>query len=238
MKTIMPREVIVLAGGLGTRLKSVVPDIPKPMAPVQGKPFLAWLLDYLEKEHMEHIILAVGYRHEMISRYFGDSHGKLRLTYCIEKEPLGTGGGIMQACNFLKGEEAFVLNGDTFFDIRLGRLHHFHAEKRAGLSLALKKMENFDRYGTVETDRDGRITAFHEKQLCKSGLINAGVYCLHTRVFDEDLPEKFSFETRILEREYTGGRLFGKVFRGYFIDIGIPEDYQKAQDAFRGAAFR
>jgi len=190
------------------------------------------VLDYLNDQHMNHAVLAVGYLRDSIMDHFGDSYKNLRITYSIEEEPLGTGGGIMQACNYLTGDEAFVINGDTFFDIPLGKLHHFHTEKKALLSVGLKKMERFERYGTVETNSEGKITAFREKKYLDEGLINAGVYCLHTAVFSIDLPAAFSFEKEILEKEIAKGDIYGKEFNGYFIDIGIPEDYEKAQSDF------
>ena len=230
MKTVMPREVIVLAGGFGTRLQTVISDIPKPMAPVAGKPFLEYVLHYLAKEHMSHVILAVGYKKEIIENYLGKEFAGLKISYSPEDEPLGTGGAIMQACNYLSGDEAFVINGDTFFDVRLGALHHFHSEKDAQLSVALKRMEKFNRYGTVEINKEGKIIGFREKQFLEEGFINGGVYCLDTQIFDIDLPRKFSFETDILEKKYKSGNIYGKEYKGYFIDIGIPEDYERAQN--------
>lgn len=228
----MPREAIVLAGGFGTRLQKVVSDVPKPMAPVAGKPFLEHVMHYLNEQHITHVVLAVGYLHETIIAHFGDQFKNISITYSIEKDPLGTGGGIMQACNYLQGDETFIINGDTFFDISLGELHHFHASKNAALTIALKKMVQFERYGTVEIDANGMVTGFHEKKYLDEGLINAGVYCLKTSLFHPSLPAAFSFEKEILEKQFVHQSVYAIAFDGYFIDIGIPEDYERSQTDF------
>jgi D-glycero-alpha-D-manno-heptose 1-phosphate guanylyltransferase len=225
----MIREVIVLAGGFGTRLQSVVSELPKPMAPVAGKPFLQYILDYLLAQKMERCILAVGHLRHTIIQYFGNHYKGMELVYSEELEPLGTGGGIKQACELLQGNRAFVLNGDTFFDVDLSDLYAHHLHTGAELTLALKAMNHFDRYGTVEINEQGIITRFLEKKFLEVGLINGGVYCLNTSVFNGQLPQVFSFEKEVLEVQYRYGKVAGKAFDGYFIDIGIPEDYAKAQ---------
>ena len=128
---------------------------------------------------------------------------------------------------------SYVINGDTYFDVDLEALFNLHIHHKALLTVALKKMQKFDRYGTVEIDNDHKIIAFNEKKYVEEGLINGGIYCLDKKIFSQDLPDKFSFEKEILEKEFIKGNVFGKVFDGYFIDIGIPEDYAKAQDDFR-----
>lgn len=228
----MIREVIVLAGGFGTRLQSVVSELPKPMAPVAGKPFLQYILDYLSAQGMQRCILAVGHLRHTIIDHFGSEYDGMELVYSEETEPLGTGGGIMQACGMLQGNQAFVLNGDTFFDVDLEVLYNHHVQHGAELTLALKTMYDFDRYGTVELGEHGMITGFLEKKHLKQGLINGGVYCLNTSVFSKDLPKVFSFEKEVLEVQYRHGKVAGVEFDGYFIDIGIPEDYARAQIDF------
>lgn len=228
----MIREAIVLAGGFGTRLQAVVSEVPKPMAPVAGKPFLQYILDYLIDQQVEHAVLAVGYLREVIINTFGDQYRTLRITYSIEADPLGTGGGILQACQYIQGNEAFVINGDTFFDVQLHALAELHHQKNALLTVALKRMEKFDRYGTVEINDENRVTGFLEKRYLDEGLINGGVYCLSKEVFPAGIPAKFSFEKEILEKEIHNGRIFGLRSDGYFIDIGIPEDYTRAQTDF------
>jgi len=234
MKTHQPDDAIVLCGGFGTRLQKVISSIPKPMAPVAGKPFLQYVLDYLHDQHIGHAILAVGYMRESIMDHFGSRYKNLQITYSVEEDPLGTGGGIMQACNYISGKKTFVINGDTFFDISLSALHQFHEKNDASLTIALKKMYDFERYGTVEINEEGKIIAFREKKHLDEGLINAGVYCLDPNIFSTHLPPAFSFEKEILEKEFAKGHVYGKAFDGYFIDIGIPEDYEKAQADFAG----
>lgn len=223
---------IILAGGLGTRLRSVVQDLPKPMAAINGKPFLHYLFLYLTRQHIHHAILCVGYKSKAIESYFGDKYLDVKITYSHEEEPLGTGGAIQQAFTLVK-DKAFVLNGDTFFDIDLASLMHFADEHEAALAMALKPMQNFDRYGVVRTDEDGKISAFEEKRWVEQGTINGGIYFMDKSVFSDTqhLP-KFSFEKEILEQGVAQKRFYGKAFEHYFIDIGIPEDFARAQHDF------
>jgi D-glycero-alpha-D-manno-heptose 1-phosphate guanylyltransferase len=223
-------EAIILAGGLGTRLRSVVPDLPKAMAPVAGKPFLGWLITRLKEQGVTRIILSLGYRHDAITSYVSGQFPDMDIQFSIEDEPLGTGGGIRKACSLAQGDTVLVVNGDTCFDVdieALTRTHHAHA---AECTLALKPMNDFDRYGVVECAPDGSVTGFREKQHFAEGLINGGVYLLDRKTFlSESLPEKFSFEKDYLEALVGQRAFFGQVDEGYFIDIGIPEDFERAQ---------
>ncbi len=215
-------QAVVLAGGLGTRLRSVVQDLPKPMAPINGKPFLAFVLEYLKKQGITEIILSVSYKYELIQEYFKDEFYGMKIHYNIEKELLGTGGAIKDALKFVKNE-AYVLNGDTFFDIDLKKLTLDHSK----ICIALKQMQNFDRYGTVNVDEQGIVTSFEEKVFKKQGLINGGIYLLKKDIFDEfSLEKKFSFE-EFLQENYKLLKIQTQIFDDYFIDIGIPEDYKK-----------
>ena len=229
----MIREAIVLAGGFGTRLRSMVTDLPKPMAPVAGRPFLEYILDDLAAQGIQHAILAVGHLRHTIMEHFGSSYAGMRLSYSEEVEPLGTGGGIRQACEHLEGVEAFVINGDTFFQVDLDRLAQIHQERRNLLTLALKPMRDFDRYGTVLVDADGLVVGFHEKRPLSEGFINGGVYALHRDLFRKELPEVFSFEKEVLEKRHGERSMGSFVSDGLFIDIGIPEDYLRAQGIFQ-----
>jgi len=222
---------IVLAGGLGTRLRGVINDLPKPMAPVNGKPFLHYVLLYLSEQNIGKAILSVGYKSEAIEDYFRGKYIGIEIVYCKENEPLGTGGGIKKAFE-LVDDFAFVLNGDTFFDIDLAALKSFYFETSSDISLALKQMKNFDRYGTVQMNEE-RISRFTEKKFLAHGLINGGVYFFHKKIFDTVAEQKFSFEKDVLEKYVNDKKINGKVFDNYFIDIGIPEDYAKAQEDFK-----
>ena len=221
-------EAIVLAGGLGTRLRSVVSDVPKPMAPINNKPFLEYILEFLKNQNIKKVILSVGYKWEVIKDYFGDKYKNIELIYNIEKERLGTGGAIKDALESVENENIYVLNGDTFFDIDLSKMKL----KDNLIEIALKKMEDFDRYGVVEIDKSGYIQKFKEKSYYQEGFINGGIYLLKKDIFKNfDLPTKFSFE-EFLESNFKNLKAKGRVFNGYFIDIGIPEDYKKAKRYF------
>lgn len=223
---------IVLAGGLGTRLRSVVQDLPKPMAPVNGKPFLHHVLSYLYKQGIEDVVLSVGYKADLIERYFGDSYLGMNIRYSREEEPLGTGGAIKQAFA-LTGSEAFILNGDTYFDVPLNGLYQNFVGSKTHAVLAAKPMKNFDRYGSLILDDQNNILAFQEKKSLPEGMINGGVYCVSRSIFSVSQPgHKFSFEKEVLEKHVTTLQLRAFICDGYFIDIGIPEDYQRAQHDF------
>lgn len=228
------KECIILAGGLGTRLQSVVKDIPKCMAEVAGRPFLSYLFDYAGKEKFGHIILSLGYKSGVILEWLTDKSFPFKVSYVIEDKPLGTGGAIKLAFGQANGEQAYVINGDTFFDIDTNSFANFHKEKKSSISLALKPMMDFDRYGSVELDSDKRIIRFYEKQYCIKGLINGGVYLIDKNVFASiDLPERFSFEKNIMESHIEDIEIYGQEFDNYFIDIGIPSDFEKANRDFK-----
>lgn len=226
-------EVIILAGGLGTRLRSVVSEVPKCMAPVAGKPFLWYLLKYLTRYDVSRVILSVGYLREVIFRWIDEVGDEFPFSfdYAVEEEPLGTGGGIKLALSKALTQDVVILNGDTFFDVNLNELMDFHKLAPSVVTIALKPMRDFDRYGRVIVDTvDGRIVEFKEKEHCEEGMINGGVYVASKLNLPlKDYPERFSFEKAVLEPLTAQGKIFGLIQEGYFIDIGIPEDYQKAQ---------
>ena len=220
-------DAVILAGGLGQRLRHVVSDTQKVMAPIAGKPFLRYLMDWLTAQGARRLVLAVGYRAEQIEAYFGDAYGGAEIVYSREETPLGTGGAIRQALERCETEDVIVVNGDTYFDADLAALLRTHREKRAALTLSLKPMSGFDRYGTVTLTAEGRIAGFHEKQAVKAGLINGGVYAIRKDAA-KAMPEgRFSFEKEVLEP--LALPTYGVISDGYFIDIGIPEDYFRAQ---------
>lgn len=221
--------VILLAGGFGTRLSSIVKDVPKPMASINGKPFLHYIFENLYQQHIQKVVLSVGHLKEVIQDFFQDNYLGIKIQYAVENEPLGTGGGIKHAFSFVE-DDAYVLNGDTFFDIELRKLKNNIAD----ISIALKPMFDFERYGTVELNKENSIISFHEKKYCNQGLINGGIYYFRKSLFNKiETPEKFSFEKEILEKHLTDLKIQGMIFDNYFIDIGIPEDYEKAQFDFK-----
>jgi D-glycero-alpha-D-manno-heptose 1-phosphate guanylyltransferase len=222
-------EAIVLAGGLGTRISSVAPNQPKVMIDVGGHPFMEILFDLMAKNGVARVILATGHLHHLIRGHFGDRWGEIEIGYSVEEHPLGTGGAVRQALRMASQEDLFVLNGDTFFDVDFHALHQFHSSMRADITLALKLMRKFERYGTVELE-GRRITGFREKRKMDEGLINGGLYLMNRYVLDGSiLPEKFSLETDFLEHKVNEITIGGFVSPGYFIDIGIPEDYARAR---------
>ncbi|MGD0341630.1 MAG: nucleotidyltransferase family protein [Bacteroidales bacterium] len=221
-------EAVILAGGMGTRLRKAVPDLPKPMAVVDGKPFLWYLLSWLAEYPVSKIILSTGYRHESIMKYFGDTFLGIPVKYVIEEEPLGTGGGIMLAASEVNGSDFIVVNGDTYFPADIIKLFSYHKQQGGFITVALKRMKDFSRYGAVEC-RDGKILHFHEKKLCHDGFINGGIYAINRKLLMlQHLPEIFSLEKEILEKSAGTGDLRCMVFNEPFLDIGIPEDYNKA----------
>ena len=232
----MITQAIILAGGLGTRLRSAVPDLPKCMAPVAGKPFVTYVIDYFQLQGINEFIFALGYKSEIIIDYINQQYPNLKTAFSIEQELLGTGGAIRLACRQATHENILVLNGDTIFKIDLKKLCDFHLSSSADCTLSLKPMKDFDRYGVVELDGKNRISNFKEKQHYNSGLINGGVYALNVNaILNEALPDKFSFEKEYLESLYTSRKIFGQIQDGYFIDIGVPSDYDQAQKDFQTA---
>jgi D-glycero-alpha-D-manno-heptose 1-phosphate guanylyltransferase len=230
----IPSEAIILAGGLGTRLRSELPDLPKCMAPIEGRPFIEFLVDRLHGQGVTHIVFSLGYKADAVESHIKAKYPGRDHTFVTESEPLGTGGAIMASLGAVRGGTAFVLNGDTHFDVDLGRLARCHRSVNADCTVALKPMREFSRYGRVETDPDGRILAFREKEPCREGMINGGVYVLEKSALQgAGLPEKFSFEEGYLAAFLQRHLIIGMPQDGYFIDIGIPEDYRRAQVELR-----
>lgn len=226
----MIQQAIILAGGLGTRLREAVPDLPKCMAPVADRPFLYHVINYLRQQGITSFIFSLGYKHELIEQYLKDEFPTLNYECVIETEPLGTGGAIQLSCKHASGKQVLVTNGDTLFKIDLKALADLHKARGSECTLALKPMKDFDRYGVVGIDKEGRVNSFSEKQFYKEGLINGGTYLLDVeRFLSHGLPLKFSFEKEFLEKAVGKGTLYGLAQDAYFIDIGIPEDFNRAQ---------
>ena len=226
-------EAIILAGGLGTRLRTVVNDLPKCMAPVAGKPFLHYVIQHLLQQGVHQFIFSLGYLSEPIEAFLSANYPLLKYQLSIEGEPLGTGGAIQLAAKKATEKNVLVLNGDTLFAADINQLLNMHINQQAACTLCLKPMKNFDRYGVVGLNDNNTVLSFKEKQFYTEGYINGGVYALNVEQFlREGLPEKFSFEKDYLEKKVTENKLSGIVQDKYFIDIGIPEDYERAQREF------
>ncbi len=226
----MITQAIILAGGLGTRLRSVVPDQPKCLAVINGKPFLYFIIQYLKSNGITKFIFSLGYRSEDVKAFLEINLLGNEYSLAIENEPLGTGGAIQLALKISEDTNTIIVNGDTYFNVDLKGLSSFHFETKAECSVSLKPTINFSRYGVVEIDSDKTITSFKEKQFVESGLINGGVYALDKEKFiAHNFPDKFSFEKDYLEAFVSSKKITGFIQDKYFIDIGIPEDYAKAQ---------
>lgn len=221
-------QALILAGGLGTRLGSMIKDLPKPMALIEGKPFLEYQIGFLKNAGISDIILCTGYQGEKIQQYFldGKKHG-ITIRYSHEKEPLGTGGPIKYVRDLLDCE-FFVLNGDSLFMIDMNSMKSFHRENNADATLALVNVKNSSRFGTVQLDANFQIKEFSEKENSSEGYINGGIYLFKKSCFDwNNLPDKFSIEKEFFPCLVKNKKVFGFVSESYFIDIGTPEDYKK-----------
>ncbi|GAB3415945.1 HAD-IIIA family hydrolase [Niabella aquatica] len=229
-------EAIILAGGLGTRLRSAVPDLPKCMAPVAGRPFLYYVINYLRMQGIDKIVFSLGYMHDVILQWLQQEFSSLDYDYVIEDEPLGTGGAIRFALQKTTAENVFIANGDTLFHFDAQSMLVQHLQHNATCTLALKPMYNFDRYGVVTLSKNNTVSSFKEKQYYESGLINAGLYLIHKKAFfSKSFTTKFSFEKDYLQQFVGEAHFSGIAWDTYFIDIGIPEDYNRAQTEFAKA---
>lgn len=230
----MIKQAIILAGGFGTRLQSVVSDVPKPMADIGGgMPFLAFLIDYLKYFGVNKIVISAHHLNQKITNFFGEKYHEIGISYAVEDEPLGTGGAILNSLTEIDNSgDVLVLNGDSFLQIDYYELYKLHKKNRADLSIALRKMDDCSRYGSVLIDSDCRVTEFREKSTrIKNGLINGGIYIINPKIFKKMmLPKKFSFEQDFLMKNLYDFNVSGFVCEDYFIDIGVPEDYFRAKD--------
>jgi D-glycero-alpha-D-manno-heptose 1-phosphate guanylyltransferase len=226
-------SAIILAGGLGTRLRGAVPNLPKPMAPIAGRPFLEYQLDYWISQGVGRFVLSVGYRHEAIVAYFGSAYRGIPIEYAIEAKPLGTGGGLLLAFARIGHVEPFLLlNGDTYFEVDLAELRELHEKKQSDWTFSLFRTSEAGRYMGMEIDQAGRITALRSVRSDPEGLANGGVYFVNpdaVRSIQWMPGDKLSLEEDLLPAALASGeRLFGFESHGLFIDIGVPEDYLRA----------
>lgn len=223
-------EAIILAGGLGQRLRSVVSDVPKPMASVAGKPFLHHLVNYVIKQGITHIIFSVGYKGDIIVDYFRKNSCGIDISVAHENEPLGTGGAILNGLRQSREDRVFVLNGDTFLALDYQAVARNHKKHTASLSMALRYLDHNDRYGRAIL-KDDHIIGFKSAREAGAGWVNAGVYLMDRNLMNGfDLPEKFSFEQDFIEAHIQKINPLGFRSDTGFIDIGVPEDYHRAAD--------
>lgn len=226
-------EAIVLAGGFGTRLRSVVPDWPKPMAPVGGRPFLEILLNVLARKGFNRVILSLGHMADKIVSHFGSSYLDIELVYEIELTPLGTGGAVRQALALCRSDHAYVFNGDTYLDVEIEELESQWQISQKPIIVA-RSVADTARYGRLSCT-DGSVTEFAEKGCDGPGLINAGCYVLPASIFDGyQLGDAFSLEVDFLSHAVSSQRFEVFVTTGQFIDIGVPEDFARAQTELIG----
>ena len=220
-------QAILLAGGLGTRLRSVVSDRPKPMALIEGRPFMEYVTRELVRSGMTDIIFAVGYKGTMVEEYFGDGERfGFHASYAYEETLLGTAGAIKNAGRFVTEERFFVLNADTFYQIDYTRLKRLQDSLDLDMALVLREVPDVSRYGQAILDGKGFLTAFNEKtEETRMGTINGGIYLMRRSLMDTIPEGKVSLENDMIPKWLTEGKgLGGFVNDGYFIDIGIPED--------------
>lgn len=221
-------EAIVLAGGLGTRLQSTIPGLPKVMAPISGKPFLEILLRSLSLKGFSRVILSLGYKAEIVINHFGESFSGLNLIYVVEQYPLGTGGALRLSMTHSTQDHVFIFNGDTFLDLEVTSVEDYWLERRNPIIIA-RQVPNTNRYGRL-VEKNGLISRYSEKHVEGPGLINAGCYVFNRHQLDNFiLYEPFSLENDFLTNAVKIMPVDLFITSGYFIDIGIPEDYQRAQ---------
>lgn len=225
-------NILILAGGLGTRLRSVIGDIPKPIAPINGHPFLYYLLKSIEKFDPKSVTLSLCYGADKIIEALKPYTFSYRLTFMTEPEALGTGGGIKFALDKLGLKEAIVLNGDTIFDIDLRNFYNFFQEHSPDVLLASRIVEDSGRYGALSI-RDDYVIEFREKGYDGKGPINGGIYVLKSSIFkSKNSLQSFSFELFLKENLNTL-KIMAKEFKNPFIDIGVPVDYERACEFLR-----
>ncbi len=232
-------EAIILAGGFGTRIKEVLGnDVPKTMAPICEKPFLNYLLNFLTHYGVTHVVISTGHLANVITDYYGSlgrnpTWGGAKLSFSHEATPLGTGGAIRLAMKQCRQKNILVLNGDSFFDFNLPNFTIMHRVYKAQQSVALREVDDASRYGKVTKDDSHKITAFQEKSIQKQeGFINAGIYIFNKEAFltATNADDAFSLEKDYFPKAIDADKIFGFEYDGYFIDIGVPDDYKKAQD--------
>lgn len=225
---------IILAGGLGTRLRTVVSDRPKVLAPVAGRPFVTYLLDQLRDAGISDIVLSTGYLAEQFETIIGQCYGDQAIRYCHEESPLGTGGAVKLAGRMVQRDCVLVMNGDSYTDVDLADLVGGHQQQGQDASLLLVSVDDASRYGTVKVGVDGRVVEFLEKQtITGGGLINSGIYVLGKYLLEEIPDGKCSLETDVLPNWLRRWQVRAYITQNPFIDIGIPKAYERSHRFMR-----
>lgn len=225
-------SVAILAGGLGTRLRSVVTDRPKVLAPVAGRPYLSHLIEYLAQYAIREVVLLVGHRADEVRAEMGDRHRGVRLLYSMERTPLGTGGAVRLALPLLRAPHVLLLNGDSLCDADLNAFQREQAHRAAEVGMILTRVSDTGRFGRVLLNDDGRVVYFAEKATTGPGWINAGVYLLARHLIAEVPADRpLSLERDLMPSWVAADKVWGFASRGSFLDIGTPESYAEA-DAF------
>jgi D-glycero-alpha-D-manno-heptose 1-phosphate guanylyltransferase len=226
-------DAIILAGGKGTRLKNIVPNVPKSLAPINGIPFLDFLISFLQtQKEIEKIILSVGYEKEQIIKRYKNLEN---IIFCEEDSPLGTGGAIKNALSLITSENFLAMNGDTYIEYSLSDFLNFHIEKKADITVLSNYQKNFSRYGSLNLDKDTKkIISFDEKKETKNGYISSGVYIMKKNIFDpfSFLDSSFSLENDFFPIATKEKNILAYEISSFFIDIGIESSYLEAQKYF------
>jgi D-glycero-alpha-D-manno-heptose 1-phosphate guanylyltransferase len=224
-------QAIILAGGKATRLQTVLKDIPKALARIRNTPFLDYLLQFLNQQGVHHFIFSLGHQHQQVVDYLHAKEKTWTYNCVIEEQALGTGGAIKKALTFATDQHVWVINADTYLELNMRSMYQQHIKNKAMATIALKEMEHFDRYGLVNMDDRQCIYSFEEKRTCEKGLINAGFFIVNKDRFLENAPssEVFSVEKDFFQLQLSNNSIYGFKTDGFFIDIGIPEDFDKAQ---------
>lgn len=224
----------VLAGGLGTRLRSQIVDRPKVLAPVHGRPYLAYLLDQLAESGIRSVVLLTGYLADQVRTAFGDRYAGVSLTYSHEPSPLGTAGALRGALPYLTSSTVLLLNGDSYCDVSLHRFWEFHQHQAADFSLVLTSVKDCSRYGRVHVGSGGQVLGFEEKNRTGgAGWANAGIYLInHSLIREIPADAPVSLEGDVCPTWASDKRCFGFPCRDRFLDIGTPESYAQAEAFF------
>jgi D-glycero-alpha-D-manno-heptose 1-phosphate guanylyltransferase len=233
--TISEVSALILAGGLGTRLRPAPSGVAKVLAEVGGRPFITWILDDLAAAGARQVVLLTGYQAAQVRQTLGEDYDGMSLIYSEEQAPLGTAGAVRQALALLKADSFLLLNGDSMCRMDLPKLLARHHQRRADVTLTVAEVADASRFGRVEMSAQGRVSRFVEKQdNAGPGWINAGVYALNRGLFQEVLPGVIcSLERELLPGWVDTMRMFAVKSQGRFLDIGTPEDYATADSSFR-----